>query len=76
MAIIRTPDDEIVDQAWYWVKAKTDYGEPHWQIMQAQVHVYISLENTEIQWWETMKDWATDHSDILIVGPRIEEPVE
>ena len=67
-----TTDEEIVQDGWYWVKAKTNYGEPKWQIMQAQINYHPRT----ISWWETMKDWETDHEEILIVGPRIQEPTE
>jgi hypothetical protein len=72
----RTPDEEIVQDGWYWVKAKTDYGEPKWAIMQAQIYDYNALKHRDITWWEVMKDWETNHEDILLVGSRIEEPKE
>lgn len=71
-----TPDEKIVQDGWYWVKAKTDFGEPKWAIMQAQVYPKIGLLERNITWWEVMKDWETEHSDILIVGPKIMEPTE
>jgi hypothetical protein len=79
-----TPDDEIVDQAWYWVKrpplkagGRIDL-ERGWTIMQAQVYTSPMglLYSRSISWWEIMKDWETGHNEIAIVGPRIEEPEE
>ena len=84
--MIPTHDAEIVDEGWYWVKqkphqqmsAQRPVPEPKWEIMQARVTEasgsFDWASPREIHWWEVMKDWATDHDEIAIVGPKIQEP--
>lgn len=67
-----TPDHLIEDEEWYWVKIKTEPDE--WVVMQAQVFSEAKGCPQNIEWWEVMKDWATQHDEILIVGPKIEKP--
>ena len=65
-----TPDHLIEDEEWYWVKVKTRPDE--WVVMQAQINE--GHWGKDIEWWEVMKDWATQHDEILIVGSKIEKP--
>jgi len=69
----RTPDEEIVDQAWYWV-LHSRHEKP--VVMQAWISEAVFHLPREITWWEVMKDWETQHDEIEVVGPRILEPKE